>query len=186
MQKTYEALLRLKLLMEKEMRETGCIEWNRNLPGVPGARATYENGVLKFIVDDIPYSRKVNRNLEYSLYRNWIDKIVYAYYESRFSPAPFYEKALVIIVINHNESDIWDVDNRVVNAIINAIKCIRVIPDDDYQHLSYMVTGQKTNEVPHTIIYVNKMPDLVKLISGNLPSKDAGNYVPENEGVFSW
>ena len=184
--KTYEAVLRLKLLMDKEMRETGMIEWDKNLPGIPGAQATYENGVLQFRVDDIPYSRKVSRNLEYALYRNWIDKIVYAYYQARFSPAPFYEKALVTIIIKHNESDIWDVDNRVVNAIVNAVRTIRVVADDDYQHLAYMVTGQKTDAMPRTLVYVNKMPDLEQLIPPQDGVSEAGNYPPKNDGLFLW
>lgn len=69
---------------------------------------------------------------------------------------PMFDKALVgIHVITKKEADrrqLWDVSNRALNLVINALKGA-LFPDDNFRHMSLMVTGEQ-GENEKTLIYV--------------------------------
>ncbi|MGI9951435.1 hypothetical protein V3F56_03650 [Moorellaceae bacterium AZ2] len=168
----YQELLRARLAVEKHLR--GAVwEWDRSKPGIPGAVAGYIDGVLYFCVDDIPPSRKLSGSLEHQVYCAWMDKLIYAFYSADLPERLRYDPALVAICIHSSEPRDWDVDNRSINGIINALRAIHVIPDDSYQHMAYLVIGKPAEKESYTQIFVTHMPDFSQILPLNAPKVSA-------------
>jgi hypothetical protein len=168
----YQDLLRSRLTVERHLGNV-LWEWDRSRPGVPGAAAGYVDGVLYFCVDDVPPSQKLPGKLQYDVYCTWMDKLIYAFYSAELPERPYYDPALVAICIYSPEPRKWDVDNRSINGIINALRAIHVIPDDNFQHLAYLVMGQECKEHPYTQIFVTNMPDFTQILPLHAPKVSA-------------
>ena len=163
--RVYEDLLRMRIRMEQWMRQEGLIEWDKDVPGLPGATLEYRNGVLRFCVPDVPPSRhKVSLRTLHRVEREWAEKIVYAFYSQHFPVCPQFSKALAIIRVFKDSSYIWDADQILIDGIINGLKAIRIFGDDNYHHLAYMVIGERCQEKPYTEIFVTEMPSIEQLI----------------------
>lgn len=126
-----------------------------HLPGRPGATATYENGIVKFVVPEIPHLVKDNDPLQGKQKMLWRELIGYAHAKANIQAK--FEKALCLIKVFHTLHAPWDVDNRVYSHIVNAIRYTRLIPDDSSKHLSLMVTGIAGADEPKTEIYIVDM-----------------------------
>lgn len=61
-----------------------------------------------------------------------------------------FEKILLIVDIHAGGA--WDPDNRAIKTLIDGIRYAQLIPDDNAQYLSYMVTGEAKSDDPKTII----------------------------------
>jgi len=126
-----------------------------HLPGRPGATASYENGIVKYVVPEIPHLIKDNDRLQGKLKLLWRELIGYAHAKANIQVK--FEKALCLIKVFHPLHAPWDVDNRVYSHIVNAIRYAGLIPDDSSKHLSLMVTGVSGVAEPKTEIYVIDM-----------------------------
>lgn len=71
-------------------------------------------------------------------------------------PIPRFQKAMVGVRIttaaNDRKKQLWDVSNRALNLVFNQLKGI-FIPDDNYRHLGFAVTGD-TGKEERTVIYI--------------------------------
>lgn len=122
------------------------------LPGRPGAEASYQNGVVKYVVWEIPPLLKSHDKLHRKLKQLWGELIGYAHAKAKITAK--FDRALCIIKIYHPTYALWDVDNRAYGHIINAIRATKIIPDDSSIHLSVMLTGKSGVVEPKTEIYV--------------------------------
>ncbi len=69
-----------------------------------------------------------------------------------------FERVLVKIVAYVPKEIEWDADNRAFSCIINGLKFARVITNDDWQRLAFMVIGRVDKENPRTEIFVYEQP----------------------------
>jgi len=127
------------------------------------ARAEFDGKVLKIAVDDIlpRYVKGIKNSL---LRLNWCQSIIEAVEDLRGKGMdPKFEKALCQIVVYHVLNTKWDADNRAFKYIINGLACAKVIPDDAWDKLTIMVTGQVDKDRPRTEIFVMPLEeDLTK------------------------
>lgn len=129
------AKIKISELNELKMK-TG--EWETS--GMPGAKCMYKNNILKFEVDDkLPVLRKHTENI-----RNlWISRIVYAY--EQLGVNVYYEKAFCLIKVSNKWTTYWDVDNLAYKYIIDAIRGLAIVKDDNFRNITLCVTGEKKN-----------------------------------------
>ncbi len=69
-----------------------------------------------------------------------------------------YEKVLCVIKV-YNTAYYWDVDNRTYSIIINSLRYNRIIPNDRFDNLSFMVMGGVDRDNPRTEIYLLEHPE---------------------------
>ncbi len=125
-----------------------------------GARADWNGEVLKFTIPDVPpvlFSKYTN------LSEHWLGMISHAFFEHEIEAIRF-DAAFCLIVIKAPSKKIWDVDNRAIKPIIDGIRYLRIVPDDNWKHLTYMVTGKIDNGKPETEVYVTGWGNMVNLL----------------------
>jgi hypothetical protein len=121
------------------------------IPGSPGTTATYENGIVKFVVPELPPHIRAEDSIQAKIKYHWREMIVYAYVKAGINVR--FNHAFCLIKIYHQLGAPWDVDNRIYKYIIDGIRYTKMIPDDSSKHLSYMVTGiQNSNELKTEIL----------------------------------
>jgi len=146
--KGYKDLLKLKYDLE-------CIldfdsEELRSLDLMETAKSWIENGVLRITINDyLPRNRFVTSDVRDS----WIGMIA----KTLLDKDIYFEKALCIIV-TYLPREGWDVDNRGYKIIIDALRYARVITNDTFRELAFMVIGDVDPENPRTEIYVREFP----------------------------
>ncbi|SHF16159.1 hypothetical protein SAMN02745133_01966 [Desulforamulus putei DSM 12395] len=154
---TYEKIERIRLelfeLMQQtlevqdiqdEYKEMACL--CDNLKG-PVVSFPYD-GVTQITVYDYP-ARAVKKS---DKYRNiWQYSISSAL---RKHDIKTISSALIIIRFFLPLSVAWDPDNRAINYVINGVKLGRLIKDDSWDKMSYMVIGGTDKENPRTEIWV--------------------------------
>ncbi len=69
-----------------------------------------------------------------------------------------YEKILCVIKV-FSPAHYWDVDNRTYSIIINSLRYNKIIPDDKFNNLSFMVMGDIDKDNPRTEIYLLEHPE---------------------------
>ncbi|MGD0153996.1 MAG: hypothetical protein ABSC17_09635 [Thermacetogeniaceae bacterium] len=118
------------------------------------AEAEYDGQILKIVVQDVLPRRK--NDVPGSLLRRyWEDGVAQAICNLGI-PVSF-EKALCIITMHAPRNVGWDVDNRAVSYVINALRVARVIPGDEWDKLSLLVLGGEPDKKnPRTEIVVMK------------------------------
>lgn len=114
-------------------------------------------GTLKFeiplMLNHIKDERKILTRAEGQMKKIWEVLMQYAY--SQVNPKVKYEKALCLMVnIVPETSRICDTDNRAVKHIFNIIANMRIVKDDSWQYMSYMVETKVRGTRPITEIYV--------------------------------
>ncbi|MEL7564976.1 MAG: hypothetical protein AAGU27_08830 [Dehalobacterium sp.] len=122
------------------------------VPGKPGATATYENGIVKFLVPELPPLIRAKDSIHAKIKYHWQDIIVYAYAKAGINVR--FNHGFCLIKMYHQMGAPWDADNRVYKYIIDGIRHTKMIPDDSIKHLSYMVTGISNHEESKTEILV--------------------------------
>lgn len=135
------AMLDIEQTIKEEAEDLGLIE------PVDGATAWVEKGILRITVDEcLPRDKLVTKVTK----MRWINKIRRALLDINIR----FKSALIIIEVYSPYSGAWDVDNRAFSIVINAIRYMKIIPDDSYQHMTFMVAGKMDKERPRTEIFV--------------------------------
>lgn len=139
--KLESARIDIEQALEEEAEDLGKIE------PVEGATAWIDNGILRISVDEcLPRGSVVSKPVK----MRWINKIRRALLDINIR----FDSATIIIEVYSPYSTSWDTDNRAHSMIINAIRYMKIIPDDSYQYMTYMVSGKVDKENPRTEIYV--------------------------------
>lgn len=121
-------------------------------PELPGAVACLEKDVLKITVNEcLPCICNLKGAVR--IRNHWLGMIrkALAGINIRFT------HALCVIIIYAPSPAVWDADNRAVKFIIDAMRYCRIVPDDTWDNLSYMVTGIADQKRPRTEVYVVEM-----------------------------
>lgn len=133
------------------MRDKNYVDYK----GVPGADVTWDGTVLRFVIPECPpHNKSITNNLREELESKWIGYMRYAYYKTDYTIQ--FNKAMCFIVMYLPHHQPWDTDNRAVSYIINGIRYLRLIKDDDSKHLAYAVIGERSMEKPRTEIYLTE------------------------------
>lgn len=121
----------------------------KNLPEVPGATAELKDGILHITVNeclprlcDVRVSPRI-RNYWLGMMRRALSGI-----------NAVFKHALCLIIVYAPSTSVWDPDNRAVKFIIDGLRYNRLIPDDSWDYISYLVTGRPDSEHPRTEVYV--------------------------------
>ena len=122
------------------------------LPGRAGAEASYENGIVKYVVPEIPWHVRNDDPLQSKLNSFWTELILYAHTKADIKIQ--FQKALCIIKVYYPLKTPWDIDNRAYKHIVDAIRYTKLIPDDSSKHLSIMFTGVPGSKEKKTEIFV--------------------------------
>lgn len=147
-----EELRIARIISEHEKEETYS-----NLPGVKGySTAVQCNDYIKITVNRVPEKIKIHKEAATKYYGEikefWVGSIMYAIAEANIET--IFDKCVVFIKIYYKDK-VWDADNHHISFIVNAIRYSQLVPDDNFERLSYMVTGaiSPTNEY-YTEIYI--------------------------------
>jgi len=132
------------------------------------ARASYDNGIVHITVDKVPdkvrlINSQLSKHNEYykEIKSFWEDSIINAI--SSLQIEPMREKAYVLIEV-FKPCETWDVDNVQIKMIIDGIRYSgKIIKDDTYKDLSYMVIGN-TGEKYQTNIYITNFESFISLL----------------------
>lgn len=123
------------------------------------AAATYDGRVLKVVVNDyLPHRRFLESSYSEDLRYRWIRGIANAVNALRDAGVAvgFNKSVLCQIVVYAPIKKEWDVDNRVYRHIINALHFAQVIPNDSYDIVSILLSGNVDKANPRTEIYVHE------------------------------
>lgn len=128
-------------------------------------KASYTKGILAIEIDKIPEEIGVffkKGSAYYNEVKNfWQSTIISAL--EHYSIEEFAKPAFVLIEI-YKKGEFWDIDNRNVKFIIDAIRYAGVIKDDTYKEIAYSVLGHKS-EFNKTIITVSDRLKHVELLT---------------------
>jgi hypothetical protein len=121
-----------------------------------------ENRVLKFTFPDVPpplFSRYTD------LADYWRGMVARAFFSSGLNERHIsFEYAFVLIVIMYSNHAFWDPDNRAIKPIIDAIRRLRLVSDDDWKHVTFMVTGKPGNGSVKTEVYVTDWRNMISIL----------------------
>ena len=114
-------------------------------------------GTLKFeiplMLNHIKDERKILTRAEGQIKKIWEVLMQYAY--SQVTPNVKYKKALCLMVnIVPEASKLSDNENKGVKHVLDIIANMRIVKDDSWQYLSYMVETKVGGTRPITEIYV--------------------------------
>lgn len=129
------------------------------------ARAEFDGEVLKITVNDVLPRKRTD--ISGSLLRGyWLRNVVDAV--TRLHGSVHYDRALCSITIYGPRDVGWDVDNRAISFVINALRAANVIPGDEWDKLSLLLMGGLDKKNPRTEIrLVEYSDDAIKaLFSG--------------------
>lgn len=160
---TTETLNLAKIISDYEKDEAYDIKI-----GIKGeACAELIDNYLKITVNNIPGKITLYNNVGCQYHEKtkeyWTGSLMYALEEMGASMPYYLNKVVVVIKINYKDK-VWDTDNHFISMIINAIRYSRVISDDNFKKLSYMVIGDVAkNEEYSTEIYVVNDSEFTKL-----------------------
>lgn len=162
----YEQAELLKLLTWNAVERTQDeLEWSEEINPEErfiDAEASFDGKVLKVVVNDClprrPSMKPVLKSA--SLLRAyWTGNVVSAV---KRIPVPVkFERALCVITVYTPKHTEWDVDNRAISMIINALRLTEVIPNDSWDRLSLLLCGGIDKKRPRTEITVVECPEKV-------------------------
>jgi len=142
---------RLILLSDIQQTEKDLIFRDFEYAGIPGASCEMDNNILKFTVNDVPPLLNRKDHADKEMAEIWQGQLVYAYLKANYRIS--FAKVFCLIRICINKTTYWDVDNRAVRPIANAIRALRIIRDDKWENMSVCVMGGKA-ETNKTEVYV--------------------------------
>lgn len=131
------------------------------------ADVSYDGKVLSITINDVLPRRQSMKPVlkSASLLREyWMGNVAGAIRKLK-APVTF-DKALCCIKIYTPKNIEWDVDNRAINMIINALRLNHVIPNDSWDKLSVLIEGGIDPKRPRTEIRIIDYP--VNVIKGLL------------------
>lgn len=130
-----------------------CSSIVNNLPDLPSNKrlikstAKFENDIIKIHVDDyLPRTQKINSIIS----SMWVNSILASIHS--LHNIKKWKKTMVYIMVSAPARN-WDIDNRGISLIINAIKYSRLIKDDNLCHLAYGYEA-KSEEDNFTDIFI--------------------------------
>ena len=156
--KRYNILTQIKLYNNTVQYNTEKIKSINN-----EYKASFENNILKIYVPEPMPSYK---NLKTHTYKNILLNIKEV--TKQFAEA-FKDKVFIYIKIYDNIRG-WDIDNKYIKPISDALIASGVIKDDNIDKMFYSVRGE-FSENPHTEIYVFEGNYIQKYIEGYISIK---------------
>jgi len=163
----YSSIEEAKINMINFINRNYCVKGSDIIGYVflgPPADMSWDGKILRFTINDYPPRTNSLRKSTYDKVRElWQGYIIQAYRNSELN-LKFGNAHCLIKMYLPNKIIGWDVDNRTTSFIINALRYIHLIKDDDYTHLSYSVIG-KISEKPKTEVSVCECQDIGLLFS---------------------
>lgn len=109
-------------------------------------KANFENGILKIYVPEVIPSYK---NLKTHTHKRILLNVA----EITKQYADIFENDVFIFIKIYDKLLCWDIDNKYIKPIADALILSKVIQDDNITKMSYAAKGE-FSENPHTEIYV--------------------------------
>lgn len=139
--------LRYNILMQiKLYNENTNFEYEKIATIDNEYKATVKNNVLKIYIPELlPSFKNVKTHTHKRILLNIIE-----------ATKPFlglFENKVFIYIKIYNNILGWDVDNRYIKPIADALTHGNIIKDDNFEKMSYCVKGEYSNN-PHTEVYV--------------------------------
>ncbi|MCS5696986.1 hypothetical protein [Desulfofundulus thermocisternus] len=154
---TYYSIENIRMNLYKEIQDLQAEHEDFQL--IDGAKTEIAGNTLKITIPDFPPRIPPNHSLNKKVRLHWLGMVVKALsnVEIRFT-----DKVLCIIHLYLPYSVVWDVDNRVFQHIINGIRYSRIIQDDSWDKLAFMVIGDVDKNNPRTEVIITKCPDNIQ------------------------
>ncbi len=112
-------------------------------------KANFNNGILKIYVPEVLPSYKSLKNQKTHTHKRILLNV--AECTKKFSN--LFENEIFIYIKIFDKIVGWDVDNKYIKPIADALVLSKVVEDDNATKMSYCVKGE-FSEIPHTEIYV--------------------------------
>jgi hypothetical protein len=129
------------------------------------AQAEFDGEVLIITVNDVLPRKRTD--ISGSLLRGyWLRNVVDAI--TRLHGSVHFERVLCSITVYGPRDVGWDVDNRAISYIVNALRAANVIPGDEWDKLSLLLLGGLDKQNPRTEIRLVEYSDdaIQSLFSG--------------------
>lgn len=141
----YAHLEKTKITLQTQLLKEEKIElMDLQTPGLPGAECEYSNGVLKFTFPDkLPMLSKSD-HYDREMFNLWGGQLAHAY--CKLEKSVSFQRAMCVIRITDKDTTFWDVDNRNIRHIINALRINLIIEEDKWENLSVAVIGNRGRE----------------------------------------
>ena len=110
-------------------------------------KAEFVDNILKIYVPEMMPSYKNLKTQTYRRIANNVNEITKQF-------ANLFEGGVFIYVKIYNDSLGWDIDNKCVKPIADALIASNVIKDDTIDKMFYCVKGEYSEQKPHSEIYV--------------------------------
>jgi len=117
------------------------------------ATASLTANGLRIVVNE-PLPTRIKSRARYSLERQrWLAMIVNAIQQAGVGQVE-YEKAFVLIKVFFPNRKQKDLDNLEIKFVLDAIRYARLVPDDSWDHLTYLPLGDCDPTSPRTELLV--------------------------------
>lgn len=124
---------------------------------VLNSAAEYDGQKLKItIADYLPRTivAKKDNAIPAIIRQHWYRSIMSALQDLDIKP--YYEMALITIIVYVPFNCEWDVDNRIYKVIIDGLRYAKIINGDSWDRMSFMVIGRVDKEFPRTEILLQE------------------------------
>jgi hypothetical protein len=138
-------------LSQHELEKAGAITTEEKMID---AQADYDGKILKITVNSV-LPRKCNKTSMSLMRYYWDSNIMDAL---RLLEPVHFEHALCAIKVYVPREVGWDVDNRAVSIIINALRGAKVVRGDEWDKLSLVLLGGFDRKHPRTEIRLIEFP----------------------------
>lgn len=144
----------------------------------PYVEAWYKDNVLNILVYDLPPNqKKLHGTFGYE--NSWSNNIMKAI--CSLEPQPYFDQKCfcwIEFYCPKNTNIIFDVNNRFVGALINALCMSHAIPDDNFKQLAVGLIGfEAESPMYKTYAKVAPITDIYKIISTS-PSREIEQKTP--------
>jgi len=117
------------------------------------ANASLTANGLHILINE-PLPTRIKSRARYSLERQrWLAMIVNAIQQAGVGQVE-YEKAFVLIKVFFPNRKQKDLDNLEIKFVLDAIRYARLVPDDSWEHLTYLPLGDCDPTSPRTELLV--------------------------------
>lgn len=130
--------------------------------------AQYDGGILKIIIDDYIPRKSITKVKEADapLRNHWLRSVVDPIRKLQASGIILqFDKALCIIKTYVPRDITRDVDNVAYKIILDGLRYTRIIKDDTWKQMAFMVAGDIDRKAPRTEIYVIAYSKIMEILA---------------------
>ena len=113
---------------------------------VPFYKFTYKKNIQMLLNRKEYWKKRNNRLPNGKFLMEYINEVTFSQINFKNDKRPIFEKAMMVFIHHFTDNRRHDLDNYVYKPIVDSVRLTKIIPDDNYKHLSFSYFGKKCNE----------------------------------------